>query len=119
MGGFVKKQSLMDLYHIALKIEFDGLCSLLFLGVNDLGVYLRGADVGVSQHLRYGVDVRALGKLVCCVGMTKTMERYVLLDTSICYPNLDGAIDIGRILQPLKHKSVRVARLTANKVGLL
>jgi hypothetical protein len=51
------------------------LCCLLFLGVNDLGIYLCGADVGMSQHLRYGVDVRAFGKLVCCVGMTKTVTN--------------------------------------------
>jgi len=54
----------MGLYHIALKIELDGLCCLLFLGVNDLGVYLCGSDVGMSQHLRYGVDVCPLGKLI-------------------------------------------------------
>ena len=82
----------MDLYHIALKIKLDGLCCLFFLGVNNLGVYLCSADVFMSQHLRYGVDVRAFGKLICCVGMTKTVERYVLFDTSIFYPFLHRSI---------------------------
>ena len=41
----------MGLYHIALKIEFDGLCCLLFLGVNNLSVYLRGSDVGMRTGM--------------------------------------------------------------------
>ena len=51
IDGLTYVGHLVDLYHVALKIKLDCLCCLLFLGVNDLGVYLRGADVGMSQHL--------------------------------------------------------------------
>ncbi len=74
------------------QIQFDGLCNFLFLGINNLCVYLSCTYISMSKHLADRVNVSTTGKLQGCIGVSKTVEGYVFGDSSRFYPFLYGAI---------------------------
>lgn len=61
---------------IRTNISDDDSLALAF--VNDFGVYLGGADVGVAKQFRHGVQVSSVGQCEGCEGVACDVKGDVL-----------------------------------------
>ena len=71
----------------------DGFCGLALVFVHDIGIDLRGGDVGVRKQLGDGVDGGAVAGQDGGVGVTEVVESDVLVDAGILDPVGDAAVE--------------------------
>ena len=63
------------------KVKRNGFCRFFFLGINHLGVDLRGLDIGMAEHLAHRINISATSQLQRGVRMTEAMEGDVFVDS--------------------------------------
>ena len=61
-------------YHVVRKVDLDGISGSILLCVNYLGIDLSCCYLFMAKHFADCIDVCAIGKLQCGIGMAETVE---------------------------------------------
>ena len=61
-------------YHVVRKVDLDGISGSILLCVNYLGIDLSCCYLFMAKHFADCIDVCAIGKLQCGIGMAGDME---------------------------------------------
>lgn len=62
-------------YHVVRKVDLDGISGSILLCVNYLGIDLSCCYLFMAKHFADCIDVCAIGKLQCGIGMAGCMEQ--------------------------------------------
>lgn len=79
--------------HVVRKVDLDGISGSILLCVNYLGIDLSCCYLFMAKHFADCIDVCAIGKLQCGIGMAETVEGDVLGDTRCFYPSFHRSIN--------------------------